>query len=238
MLRRENLLESATRIISREMVSMARLTMVSSRLPPLTPKSMSQPAPLKNILSALTPDGAADDEQLHAGCVKQLRGDVHSVGDDLQPLPVLDLPGDLKRSRSGIKNDRLAVVDQRSGHGADAPLLRRVRLETLVHRRFAMDRVGKDRSAVGAQHQSSLMQLIQIAANGNGGGAELGGKFIDFDAARAAHLLKNLCAPLLGHHRVRQEIAGLRNGCRVGSRSGGTSPWIGVCHLAIYKCNA
>ena len=66
--------------------------------------------------------------------VEQLGGNVYPVGDDLQPLFVLDLAGNLKRRCSRIEDDGLTVVDQRGRHGADAAFLLGMRLQPLVHR--------------------------------------------------------------------------------------------------------
>ena len=104
-------------------------------------------------------------QRLHFPRIQQFSGDVHAVRNHLQALLILDLAGYLQGRRSGVKNDGFAIVDEGSRNRADTPLLFRVGLQALVHRRFAQNRVWKDCAPVGTQYQPALVQFIQIVAD-------------------------------------------------------------------------
>jgi hypothetical protein len=59
----------------------------------------------------------------------------------------------------------ISSVVVRGCHGADAPLLVGVRLQTFVDRRFVQDLIREYRPAMRTQHQTALMQFIQIVAD-------------------------------------------------------------------------
>ena len=111
--------------------------------------------------------GASNDKNLHTARVQQFGGNVHSVGDDLQSLHLLHLPGDFERRGARIQDDGFAIVDQRNCHGADAPLLVGVRLQAFLHWRFAQNLIREDCPAMRAQHQPALMQFIQVVTDGD-----------------------------------------------------------------------
>src|ERR1035441_8463716 len=110
MLRLENLLASATRMISRAIRIMARFTIVSSKFAPLTPNSRSHPAPPRNNLSArkLPVDRAQEAEKL------------------LMPVPLVKVANDFSLKQvEGGKQGGGSVPFVVVGHGAAAALFER-----------------------------------------------------------------------------------------------------------------
>jgi len=89
------------------------------------------------------------------------------------------LTGNLQRGGAGVKNDGFAVVDERGGHGANAPFFLRMRLQPFVYRRFAQDGIRQHGAAMRTVYQAALVEGVQIVANRDRGGIEMSGKLID-----------------------------------------------------------
>jgi hypothetical protein len=81
-----------------------------------------------------------------------------------------------------------------------------MRLQPFMYRRFTLDSVGQDSAPMRAQHQTTLMQFVQIISDGYGRRIEAARQIVDSRAAFPAYDLQNLCAPLLRHHPIHRAL--------------------------------
>jgi hypothetical protein len=151
-------------------------------------------------------DSAAHHDGLGVAGSEEFDGDVDAVGDDLEMGDVFDLAGDLEGGGAGVQDDSFAFFDEGGGHGADALFFFGLILEALVEWGLAEDGVLDDGAAVGALDDAALMEFVEIAADGDGGGFEAVDEVVDLGAAFGADDLQDLDAAFFGHHAVGQVI--------------------------------
>ena len=100
----------------------------------------------------------------------ELGGDAQAVGDDRQLAPAAlgaDAPGDGEAGGAGVHDDRVAVVDEGRGRGADARLLVLLQPLAKVEGRLGPVADGQERAAMGPREAPLALEHVEVLADGD-----------------------------------------------------------------------
>ena len=123
---------------------------------------------------------AAEQVEVAKHLLRDLGGDAQVVRGDREIAVIVEVTHDRERRGPGIDHDDGVVGDERCRERADPVLRIRVDLQTHIQLLLGGgDGCDADRPAVGAHHESLVVQLLQIAAHGVGGDIEVFGQLGD-----------------------------------------------------------
>ena len=110
------------------------------------------------------------------------------AGPSTGALLALELRYELEGGRAGIDEDGVAVADHACGNAADPALCNHVHVHAVVDVSHDEGVVNGERAAVHALQAAAALELVEVAARGDGGDAELLDDAID---GNGAFLLKD-----------------------------------------------
>src|SRR5450830_775122 len=141
---------------------------------------------------------AAGQDQVDAGGVGQLPGDVQAVGQDGHALGIAQVAGQRNRGRARVDDDVVACFDEGGRERADAFLLLVMNGVLLADRVFRRRRARQVGAAVAARDQALRLQRRQVISDRDGGNAQLGDKLADLHRAFFGQQAQDRFAALAG----------------------------------------
>lgn len=169
----------------------------------------------------VAPEMAASDEDINVLAFGELHGDIDGVGDDGDVVIERKATDDFERGGAGGQSDTLTFLNEGGGSAADAALfvgeLPEVSLEgAVVLEGLVEEGFDGDGAAMGALEQAILLELVEIAADGDDRSSELGAESFDSDGAGAAEFVEDGCQPdlLLAGYVCRRQVAAGPDTCR------------------------